>query len=330
MSSPDLSLLIVKTSSLGDVIHTLPVVEDLARHRPEVRIDWMVEEAYADLLRLEPHVRRVVAVAQRRWRAQRSDQSADQRRAFEAELHQVNYDVVIDFQGLLKSALLARKAHLAEHGKRVGYSFSSAREPLARLFYRRGYSIGATQHAVERLRSLAGQAFGYQPSGPPRFNLVVPAIQFDWLTAQPYAVFLHATARAEKQWPDAAFRSLAQHLATLGVGVVVPSGNQAERLRATVIAKDIPSVLVAPPLKLDQIARLLQQAALVVGVDTGLTHLAVALETPTIGLFGATPRWRYAPYWSDKAISLGDRQQPGIEEVIAAADRLQQQKAVDA
>ncbi len=330
MPSPELSLLIVKTSSLGDVIHTLPVVEDLALHRPDVRVDWMVEEAYADLLALEPHINRVIAVAERRWRAERGAQSVQQRRAFEAELHQVNYDLVIDFQGLLKSALLACKARLARHGVRVGYSFRSAREPLARLFYLRGYSIGPKQHAVERLRSLAGQALGYQPSGAPRFNLAVPAMHFDWLPQGPYAVFLHATARAEKQWADSAFRTLARHLAVLGIGVVVPYGNQAERLRAEVIAKDIATVQVAPPLKLSHIAALLQQAVLVVGVDTGLTHLAVAVGTPTIGLFGATPRWRYAPYWSDKAISLGDGRQPVVEEVIAAATRLLEQKAVDA
>jgi heptosyltransferase-1 len=330
MPSRDLSLLIVKTSSLGDVIHTLPVVADLARHRPDVQVDWLVEEAYADLLRLEPHLNRVVAVAERRWRAERREQSTKERRAFEAELHQVGYDLVIDFQGLLKSALLACKARLARHGMRLGYSFRSAREPLARLFYLRGYSIGPKQHAVERLRSLAGQALGYQPTDAPRFNLLVPALSFDWLATQPYAVFLHATARAEKQWPETAFRTLARYLATLGIGVVVPFGNQAERLRAMAIVHDIPSAQVAPSLKLDQIASLLKQAMLVVGVDTGLTHLAVAVGTPTIGLFGATPRWRYAPYWSDKAISLGDGRQPEVEEVIGAAQRLLQQKAVDA
>ena len=330
MPSPELSVLIVKTSSLGDVIHTLPVVEDLARHRPDIRIDWMVEEGYAALLRLEPHLRRVVAVAERRWRAERSDQSAHERRAFKAELQLVNYDLVIDFQGLLKSALLARQARLAPHGMRVGYSFRSAREPLARLFYRRGYSIGATEHAVERLRSLAGQALGYQPGGAPSFHLVVPVMQFGWIGVRPYAVFLHATARSEKQWPEASFRTLAKHLGTLGIGVVVPFGNEVERLRALAIARDIATAVVAPPLSLDQIASLLQEATLVVGVDTGLTHLAVALKTPTIGLFGATPRWRYAPYWSDLAISLGDGQQPGVEDVIAAADKLLQQKAVDA
>jgi heptosyltransferase-1 len=330
MPSADFRLLIVKTSSLGDVIHTLPVLEDLALHRPDITIDWLVEEAYADLLSLSPRVQRVIEVAERRWRIAPSREAELERTAYRRRLKEQPYDLVLDFQGLLKSAVLARQARLTSTGRRAGFSFRAAREPLARFFYQKGYDVDLNSHAVERLRSLAGQALGYPVNGLPRFLVEAGDANFSWLPRVPYVVLLHATARPEKQWSEERFSELAKHLGRRGFQVVLPFGNAAEQQRAARIAARAGEAMVAPSLPLSDIARLLKGAGLVVGVDTGLTHLASALDVPTVGLFGATPRWRYAPYWSERSLSLGDGAQPELNEVVAASDRLLLQSTVRA
>jgi heptosyltransferase-1 len=330
MPSADFRLLIVKTSSLGDVIHTLPVLEDLAQHRPDVSIDWLVEEAYAGLVGLSPRVQRIIEVADRRWRQDAASQVRQERLQFRARLRELPYDLVLDFQGLLKSAILAKEARLTPDGRRAGFSFRAAREPLARLFYQKGYDIDQKSHAVERLRSLAAQALGYRVAGLPRFLLQNEEPAFDWLTQSAYAVLLHATARSEKQWSEERFGDLALHLGERGLQVVLLFGSAKEEERARRIAIRSPKALVAPSLSLPEVARLLKAATIVIGVDTGLTHLASALDVPTVGLFGATPRWRYAPYWSERSLSLGDGVQPDLAEVVTACDGLLSRSAIGA
>lgn len=327
-------LLIVKTSSMGDVIHNLPVVADIRRERPELVVDWLVEEAYAELVGLARGVDRVLPVAFRRWRRNPGDPAMrEERRAFSAALRSRRYDVVLDTQGLVKSAWLARRARLAPGGHRVGFSTGLAREPLARLFYDRGHAVDPRLHAVERMRALAAAALGYakHPLGPPRFDIDVPVRAFAWLPASPtarHAVLLHATARPEKAWPHEYWVALIARLAAAAVTPVLPSGTAVEREAAEALVREASRSLapdgvrpiVAPPLSLPDVAALLASASVVVGVDTGLLHLAAALRTPTVGLFGATPRWRYAPYWSDRAVNLGGfgelGAQPAVSDVI--------------
>jgi heptosyltransferase-1 len=327
-------VLIIKTSSLGDVIHNLPIVQDLHQAVPGLTIDWLVEEAYVDLLRLHPGLAQIIPVALRRWRKDLGGAATSAERArFRTALRAEAYDVVLDTQGLIKSALMARSARLAPGGERVGYSFRSARESLASLFYDRRYSIDERSHAVERLRSLAAQAFGYPLQKALDFGLQVPPRHFAWLpagldtaVARPYAVLLHATSRAEKSWPEADWIGLAQQLDQAGITAVFPWGNEAERVQAQAYV-NAAAGCVAPRLTLSAMAALLAGAVCVVGVDTGLTHLAAALERPTVGLFGATPRWRYAPYWTPRAINLGSTEnghgvQPTRSEVLTALTQL--------
>jgi heptosyltransferase-1 len=325
-------LLLVKTSSMGDIVHNMPVVADLRRARPDLVIDWVVEEAYVDLVRLVKGVDRVVPVALRRWRrAAHRRVTHDERRAFAAALRAERYDAVLDTQGLLKSAWIGQRARLVHGGERIGFSFGLVREPLARLFYDRGYAVAPQLHAIERMRMLAAQAFGYadRDLGPPRFELDVPSQAFDWLgTPTRYAVLLHATARVDKAWPQERWVGLVRTLAAAGITPVLPSGNSAERAAAEALVADASvAALVAPPLTLPACAALLAGATAVVGVDTGLLHLAAALDVPTVGLFGATPRWRYAPYWSPRSINLGSfgelGAQPPLCEVEDALRRLQ-------
>jgi len=257
---------------------------------------------------------RVIAVAQRRWRSEERQRAKAERQQFLALLREEAYHAVLDTQGLVKSALLARNARLTEDGIRIGPSLLSAREPLARLFYDQGIAIPRHQHAVERLRSLAARAFGYRVVGPPHFDLSVPDKHFPWLSRKRYVVLLHGTARAEKRWPLEDFRELVRGLPD-DVDVVVPHGSATEEDDARRIASDSARTRVAPRMPLTDMAALLRQAALVVGVDTGLTHLAAALATPTVALFGATPKWRYAPYWGQHTVSLGESGHPQVAEV---------------
>ncbi len=349
---PMTRVLIIKTSSMGDIVHNLPVVADIRRAMPTAVIDWVVEEGYADLVRMTHGVTRVLPLALRRWREEPHRKKTHvERRAFVDALRSERYDVVLDTQGLLKSALVAHRARLAPGGARVGFAFGLVRESLARLFYDRAYSVDPRLHAIERIRALGASAFGYSIAmALPRFELDVPNRRFAWLdesrtrtspivgeaSVPParYAVLLHATARPEKAWPPERWVMLINVLRASGITPVLPSGNAAEREAAEWLARDACAgagaspirPLVAPPVSLTEAAALLGGAAAVIGVDTGLLHLAAALDVPTVGLFGATPRWRYAPYWSPRAINLGSfgelGLQPGVPAVVDALERL--------
>ena len=302
---------------MGDVVHALPVVSDLVAAHPGIEIDWVVEEAFADLPRLHPAVAEVVPVAVRRWRrtpfspAVRAEVAAVRER-----LRGRGYGLVLDLQGLVKSVWLARLAGAPV----AGFDRASVREPLASLGYRQRHRVPLRLHAIERLRQLAGQALGYPVAGLPRFGLRAPVAPIPGLAAGPFAVFLHATSRPAKQWPDPHWQALGQALSAQGLRVVLPWGSEPERARAMGLAAAIgEGAWVAPRLSLAQCAALLAQARLAVGVDTGLTHLSAALDTPTAALFAATPAWRFGPYWTERAVSLGqDGAWPSASAVSAA------------
>ena len=329
---------LIKTSSMGDVIHALPVVSDLVAARPGIELDWVVEEGFAELPRLHPAVREVIPVAIRRWRRALGRAGTWREiRAVRERLRAGRYDLALDLQGLAKSALVARWTGAPV----AGFSRACVREPIAALAYARSYFVPPDQHAIERLRQLAGQALGYRVEGLPRFALAAPAVELAWRPAGGYVVFLHATARAEKQWPAAHWVALGRALLARGLSVVLPWGGAAERAAAQALAEGIAAggtpapapmhapapaqgiACVAPRLTLSDCARLLADANAVVGVDTGLTHLAAALGSRTVALFAATPAWRYGPYWSERARSLGaDGVWPAPAAVLAALEAL--------
>lgn len=338
---PDMHrVLIIKTSSMGDVVHNLPLIGDILHAVPGASIDWVAEEAYADIPRLHPGVARVIPVALRRWRKSwLSVAVRRERRAFHAELRRDAYDLVLDTQGLLKSAWIARSARLAPAGARAGFGFASVREKAASLFYQRRYDVDMSLHAVERLRSLAGQALGYVPRGLPDFGLRAAPADFTWLGAgkcPDYAVLLFATSRAEKSWPIRSWIALGRHLLQGGIVPVLTWGSAAEQEVAHELAEAMSGsgmsrAIVAPRLTLAEAASLLAGARATVGVDTGLTHLAAALQANTVALFGATPRWRFAPYWTPRAVSLGENgRQASVDEVMAALAQLEVTASVSA
>ena len=316
-------VLLVKTSSLGDVVHNLPVVCDIQQYVPNAIIDWVVEEGCADIPRLHPGVRRVIPVAVRRWRKQLfSATTWNEIARFRRDLRTDFYDTVLDTQGLLKSALIARQAELAEGGQRLGYAAEAAREPLAAKFYDDGFAIPKNAHAVERNRWLAAAAFGYTHTEGLDYGIAAPSLEAPWLPKRNYAVCLTGTSRADKLWPEEHWVTLMQ---TLGMAAILPSGNVEERARAERLGKQVANTVVAPALSVAELAQLLAGAQLVIGLDTGLTHLAAALRRPTIAIFcgsdpaltgvlGADPRF---------ALNLGQRGAPPAPvQVIAAMQAL--------
>jgi heptosyltransferase-1 len=295
-------ILLVKTSSLGDVVHNLPVASDLARRFPEASIDWVVEEGFAELPRLHPAVRRVISVAVRRWRRSPfSSRTWQEVGAFRRQLHEGRYDVVIDTQGLLKSALIAAQAD----GKRVGPDRESAREPVAARFYDQRISVSRDLHAVKRNRLLAASAFDYELDAQIDYGIAAPPLVAPWLPKGDYAVLLTATSRADKEWPENDWQALGLALIATGLRCVLPSGTQAERERAARLATSLGHAVAAPAMNLTDLAGLLAGAALVVGVDTGLVHLAAALDRPTLALYCGSDPALTGVLAGPRAINLG-------------------------
>jgi heptosyltransferase-1 len=295
-------VLFVKLSSLGDVVHHFPAVSDLRAHRPDIGIDWAVEEAYAPLVRLHPAVREVIGVGFRRLKASPLSPSAwgtlsDTRRALRAR----PYDYIVDTQGLIKSAAVARVAK----GPVFGFDRASARERAAARFYDVGLAVAKGLHAVERNRRLVGSVFGYVPAGPPDYGLGALPPPPAWVPQQDYVVALHASSRADKRWPRENWMALASRLASEGITVIYPGGNRQEREEAARLAAASPGAVAAPSMSLTDAAALLAHAVGVVGVDTGLTHLAVALGCPTVGLYVATDPGLTGLSGGARAVSLG-------------------------
>ncbi|WP_253549206.1 lipopolysaccharide heptosyltransferase I [Herbaspirillum rubrisubalbicans] len=319
-----MKILIVRVSSLGDVVHNMPMVADIHRHFPDAQIDWVVEEAYTSLIRLNPQVRNVIPIALRRWRKTLfSAATRAEMGAFRQQLCAQAYDLVFDTQGLLKTSVVMRMAHLAPHGRRVGLANAtegSGYEPISRIFHDQSIVVDRRAHAVARARLVAAGALGYEVEGLPDFALQPPpTVRFGWMPEQPYVVFFHGTARAAKQWPQAQWIKLGQALGTRGLPVLLPWGSAKEEQAARQLAAGIPGAIVLPALPLMQAVALVQQAQLVIGLDTGLTHIAAAYDKPTIELYCDSPRWKTEGNWSPRIVNLGDLGAPPSEEDVLAA-----------
>ena len=283
---------LIKTSSMGDVIHTLPALTDAKRVIPNLQLDWVVEPAFAEIPKWHNSVRKVIPFALRQWRkSPLSAQTRQQWQAFKEELQSENYDAVIDAQGLIKSALFATR--LAK-GAKYGYDRHSIRELLATFFYDHTFSISYQQHAVERIRQLFAQTLGYAlPKTIGDYGIAANFSQFaknsENLTAcKPYVLAIHATTRADKHWSEQAWAELFSLLVKQGLEIHLPWGNDAERARAERLAQNSSQIKVLPKLTLTELAVEILQAQGVVSVDTGLSHLTASLDKPNVILYGAT------------------------------------------
>lgn len=305
-------VLLVKTSSLGDVVHNFPVASDIRRHLPGITIDWVVEEAFAPLVRLHPGIDRVLTVAVRRWRmtpfARSTWREIGKRRI---EMREARYDAIIDTQGLVKSALISRLSR----GIRHGFDASSAREPLAARLYDVMHHVARDQHAVERNRELAARALGYTSESVVDFGLG----DFPRARMKPSIVLLHATSRADKLWPEHRWIELGRMLEREGLSCVLPWGSELERDRSMRIGAGLDRPEVPDRLDIPAMANLLAGAKAVIGVDTGLVHLAAALGTAVVALFLGTDPGRTGVYGASRAVNLGRAgESPTVDAVLAA------------
>lgn len=276
-----MKILLVKTSSLGDVIHNLPVASDIHAFRPGSRVDWVVEEQYVPLVAMHPGVSRVIPVALRRWRrALFSGVTWREFGAFRRDLGSQEYDAIVETQGLLKSALLAKLAR----GPIYGYGPMTAREPLASRFYDVTSEFSPETHKIARCRSVAARAVGYSIAGPIDYG-IAPRVPRPALGAASYWLAFHSTARAAKLWQESSWLELVRQLASAGHTCVLPWGSDEERARSERIAAPGTAAIVPPGFTLDELSALVAGADLVVGVDTGLMHLAAALARPVVGVF---------------------------------------------
>lgn len=308
-----MKLLIVKTTSMGDVVHALPALCDLLRALPEAEVDWLVESPFAAIPRLHPGVRRVIPIAWRKWRHRLADRATWRAMAvLRRTLRREPYDLVLDLQGLLKSAMWARQAI----GPVAGYDAASAREPLAAWLYRRTAAVPRELHAIERCRRLAAAHLGYTlPTTAPEFGLQVPPAE--WKAPARYAALIPNASRVDKLWPESRWVAVGRRLRAKGWTPVVMWGSEAEQTLAERIAAGCDGA-VPTFLTVEQVAALLARAQAVVGLDTGFTHLAAAYGRPTVGIYCDHEPGLAGVTGPGPAASIGGKGQvPKLADVIA-------------
>lgn len=316
-------ILIVKLSSLGDVIQTMAVLPDVLAVFPDAQIDWVVEEAFAPLVQLVQGVRCVIPIGQRRWRKSYfSAATRAERQLFYLRLRQDAYDVVIDFQGLIKSAWVGRAARLAAGGFSATYANGSdacSYEWPVRYLLQRSVPMPQRMHAVARYRLLAAQALGYNHlpllQMPARYgwHLGIPPQAAPGL---PEVVLAHGTTRTDNEWPDDHWLALARQLIAGGFSVGLPHAGPRELVRVQMLAQRLgPAACVWPALSLDALARRMATSTGVIGVDSGLSHLAVALDLPHVQIFSQDRAWRAGPAGCTHQVAVGGAQAPDVAQV---------------
>lgn len=333
-------ILLVKLSSLGDVLHNLPIVWDLCARLPEAQIDWVVEEGYVHLL--EPLLTRdgfqgidhIIPFGLRRWKKNLFKLATwKEFFAFRKTLQSTTYDVLIETQGLLKSAIvcsLAKKSPSAVVAGLANATEFSGYESLSRSFYSQSVQVPTQCHAVDRSRWVMCSALDWsliERGDAPQFYPAqwvssIPKSSVDGLHA-PYILCFHSTAREAKRWSNDKWIELGKDLSARGYQVVFPWGSPAEKMISELLASQIPNALVPPAFSIKDAFSVVAGAALTVGVDTGLTHLAAVLDKPTVEIYCDSPRWKTEGYWSEKIANVGDIQDPPtVQEVLEASLRL--------
>jgi heptosyltransferase-1 len=338
-------ILLVKLSSLGDVLHNLPIVWDLRKRLPEAQIDWIVEEGYVHLL--EPlkttetfkGIDRIIPVAFRRWRKSLfSIKTWLEFFAMRKALQATTYDVLLETQGLLKSALvcaLAKKSNNAVVAGLGNATEHSGYEPMARMFYTESVHVPGKCHAIDRSRWVMCSALDWPLFDrrselpffyPQQFAQHLPPLLFEGLKKtdkgipMPYVICFHSTARAAKRWSTESWVELGKALSSQGYQLIFPWGSPEEMKISALIASQIPGAIVPRAFSIEEAYSLVAHAACSIGVDTGLTHLSAVLGKPTVEIYCDSPKWKTEGYWSPVIGNLGDiKNPPPVDEVLAAA-----------
>lgn len=322
-------ILLVKMSSMGDIVHNMPLVCDIKQHYPEAIIDWVVEEAFVELARLNPLVNRVIPVGMRRWKkAIFSKNTWVEFFNFKRNLQACHYDAILDTQGLIKSAIITKLAH----GVSYGQNSNTAREWLAGYLVHNSLNIPRNLHAITRNRLVGALALNYLADDNSthydmQFNHEPDPVLADLLPKNCIMLF-HSTARAAKHWPNECWIALGHYLNTQGYALALPWGSATEKQRAESIANSLKDALVLPKLSIVQLAGLMRDTKACIGLDTGLTHIAVALNIPTLAIFTDTHIWQAGtkPSPQGGAITIGGK--PGLPSAEASIDTFNQLMAM--
>ena len=350
-----LNILIVKLSSLGDVLHNLPIVWDIRARYPDAQVDWLVEEGYVELLSplLSTNltmnsgkfaefggIDRIIPIGLRRWKKnlKRGEfvHSIQEFIKFKANLQEITYDLIIETQGIIKSAFVTRLANRSPNSSIFGLANRtdySGYEPLARRFYTECIQVPNQCHAVDRSRWVTAAALDApipnREDNSPHFypldfvNSLSRLSNPLGLIRDSYVLCFHATARKAKCWDEQSWVKLGSYLSKNGLTVVFPWGNPEEKKVSEMLAAKVPGALVPKAFSIQEAYTLIAQAKLTVGVDTGLTHLAAVLGRPTIELYVDSPKWKTEGYWQPNIVNLGDLEaSPKLEDVIRSLPQI--------
>jgi heptosyltransferase-1 len=322
LGDPGLKILIVKLSSLGDVVHAMPAVQDIRRALPQAQIDWVVEKGFAPLVQRCAGVRRVIPCELRRWRkAPLAATTRAEWKAFKTELQAEAYDAVIDLQGLSKSALVAWLARLAPGGRRYALANrteGSGYEAPTRWVADVAIRIEPHVHAVHRSRLLCARALGYELPSEEVFGLHAGTAPAKAAPARPCVALVHGSSRADKQWPVTHWLELARRLDAAGFDVALLHGTDDEQRRSEALAREMAHAVVWPRLALDALTDALGGCAGVIGVDSGLSHIAVALDLPHVQLYNFDTAWRTGPVARTRQRCVYAQPVPAVEAVWSA------------
>jgi heptosyltransferase-1 len=309
----------------------MPMVDDLQHQFPNAQIDWVVEEAYVNLVKLQKKVRKVIPFALRRWRKNLKDKNVRQEiKQFYKTLREEEYDYIFDTQGLFKTGIIMGMSRKSKGGKKIGLANGtegSGYEGISRIFHDISIKVDIHTHAVLRGRLVAAAGCGYTVNSPASFGLSTIDLQPSWMPDSSYIVFFHGTAGASKKWPTNHWIETARNLQVKEWPILLPWGNEEEKAEAETIAEKSSRAIVLPKLSMQEAIVLAQRASLVIGVDTGLTHIAAAYERPTIELYCDSPKWKTEGNWSEQIINLGDKgEPPSTAEVEIAFETLLKNK----
>lgn len=336
-----MKILIVKLSSLGDVVHAMPAVQDILAAHPRVQIDWVVERGFVPLVQRCAGVKTVIAADLRRWRKNPfAAQTRAEWRAFKTQLQAQSYDAVIDLQGLTKSALVAWLARTTPNGKKFALAHrtdGSSYEAPTRWVADVAIAMEPHVHAVQRSRIVCADALGYPVEGAARFGLHARAVSQaevpdnrsgnSFAPRKPVVALVHGTSRADKQWPVAQWIALGRRLNHSGFTVALAHGSASEKRTSEAVARELPDAMVWPTMGLDALTDTMARCAGVIGVDSGLSHIAVALDLPHVQIYNFDTAWRTGPQASDshkaaRQISVFASPHPDLETVWQAWESL--------
>lgn len=319
-------LLLVKTSSMGDLIHTFPALTDLEKNHPnEYEITWVVEESFADIAKMHPMTKEIIVFGSRRWKKNLFKAETWQEfKQLKNSLKSQKWDLIVDCQGLIKSAVITKIAAQKKQIPTFSYSKESIRDPFAAKFYQHGFTVDKNITAIERNRQLFSKIFNYTPEVLADFGIQHWAETSPLTPEQPFAALIHGTSAENKEWPEAKWVEIGNYLFEKGLISILFWGNEREKERAERMASQIPNAIVMPKVSLQEAGLILSKASLIIAVDTGLAHLANTQDRPIIGLFLGSPA-NYAgviPTQNNQhAINLGGKgENPEVSEVITAIE----------